>query len=453
LWKAFSSVRMTVFLLILLAGTSVLGTVILQKGTPHQYLVEYGPGLARILDFFGLFDMYHSWWFLAILGLLVVNLLFCSLKRLPSVWRQVFHPRIELAPSRIEAQPFTAAFRAPEGEEGLAEKIGKEIHRFFRNPKRIEGREGLILYFEKGRYGRLGVYVAHLSVIIILAGGMIGSVFGFSGVLKILEGETKESILLRRKGGFVDYPLGYQVRCEDFEISYYDIPGPRKFVSEYTSVLSILENGREVRRVKVRVNHPMAYKGLKFYQSSYGSETEAVLRIRRREADGSHEIRIHEGQRVSLPGNDLSFQLLGYFPQVHNFGPGIQLALFPRGGTPRRIWLFKKIPDYDEKRGGDFVFTLDDVLMKQYTVLQVNRQPGVWVVWVGSGLLIVGTIMAFFIPHRRLWILISGEKGAGRRVLLGGTSHRNRVGFEREFSDLLQRLEGIGLKPIRSASP
>ena len=447
-WNIFSSLRLTVFLLILLAATSVLGTIILQNGTPQQYLAEYGPRLSSILDFFGLFDMYHSWWFRAILALLALNVVFCSLKRLPSVWRQIFHPRLDLSPPSIQAQPFTRTFQVAKGGNGLGEEIEGGVRRFFGRPVRVETSERLLLYFEKGRYGRLGVYVAHLSLIVILVGGMIGSVFGFRGMVSILEGQTVGHIHLNRNGRSVAYPLGYQVRCDDFDISYYDSPGPKKFVSEYTSTLSILENGQEVRREKVRVNHPMAHRGLKFYQSSYGSEAEVLLQVRQREGDASQEFRISRGERVSVPGHDVVFQLLRYFPEVHDFGEGVQLLFLPKDQAPRRIWLFKEIPDYDEKRGGPFILTLKDILLKDFTVLQVTKDPGTWVVWIGCALLMIGIIMAFFIPHRRLWVHIPREKGKPMEVLLGGSSHRNRVSFESKFGEIVRRLEHIGLKAI-----
>ncbi len=447
-WDMFSSLRLTIFLLILLAVTSVLGTIILQNGTPQQYLAEYGPNLARILDFFGLFDMYHSWWFLAILALLVLNLVFCSLKRLPSVWRQVFHPRADLSLSGIEAQPCTKAFQAAEKGKELGEQIEKGIHRLYGKAMRIEDSRRLLLYFDRGRYGRLGVYVAHLSVIIILVGGMVGSVFGFKGVLRIVEGETVDRILLRKNGRFVDYPLGYQIRCDDFDISYHDIPGPRKFVNEYTSSLSILENGQEIRREKVRVNHPLEYRGLRFFQSSYGNETEAGLQVRQRGGDASYDFRVLEGERVRVPRSETAFQLLGYSPDVHGFGEGVQLALFSKDQAPRRIWLFMEKPDYDGKRGGNFIFTLTDILVKDFTVLQVTKDPGVPVVWIGCALLVLGLTMAFFVPHRRLWVHMSGEKGKPLKVVLGGHTNRNRVSFEREFADVIERLEQLGLKTL-----
>jgi len=445
-WNLFSSLRLTIFLFILLAATSVLGTIILQQGTPQQYLAEYGPNLARILDFFGLFDMYHSWWFLAILALLVLNLVFCSLERLPSLWRQIFHPRVDLSPKSIQALPLRRNLRVTKAGKGLGEKIQKTIRRFFGEPKRVEKSQGLLFYFEKGRYGRFGVYVAHLSIIVILFGGMAGSVFGFKGIVRIVEGETVDQVSLRKNGRFVGYPLGYQVRCDDFDISYYDTPGPNRFVSEYTSSLTVLENGQEVRRQKVRVNHPMTHRGLKFYQSSYGQEAEVVIRVNEREGDASYEVQIRQGQRVRVPGDETALQLLGYFPEVHTFGEGVQVALFSKDQPPRRIWLFKEVPDFDEKRGGRFVITLKDILIREFTVLQVAKDPGVWVVWIGCGLLILGTIMAFFVPHRRLWVHISSKDGKPREVLLGGSTHRNKVSFEREFAEIIQRLEQIGLK-------
>jgi cytochrome c biogenesis protein len=445
-WNIFSSLKLTIFLLIFLAATSVVGTIVLQNGTPQQYLAEYGPRLSRVLAFFGLFDMYHSWWFTAVLALLVINVVFCSLKRLPSVWRQIFRSNVDLSPSRIEAQPFKATFRGTEETDSSEAPIEREVPGFFGKPRRIERSDGLLLYFEKGRYGRLGVYIAHFSLIIILGGGLIGSLFGFKGLVTIKEGQTVDTILLRQNGGAVPHRLDYQVRCDDFDIAYYDTPGPQKFVSEYTSTLSILEDGETVRQERVRVNHPMIHRGIRFYQTSYGNEAEIVLRVTGREGGTPEKLRLTRGMRVKVPETDLAVQLLRYHPEVHTFGEGVQLLLFPKDQPPRRIWLFKDIPEYDEKRGGRFVLTLQDIILTEFTVLQVAREPGVWVVWIGSALLIIGTFMAFFVAHCRLWVHISGEGEKHGTVVVGGNAHRNKVSFEREFGELTRRLENLGLE-------
>ena len=82
LWDFFCSLKLTIVSLILLALTSIIGTVIQQNRSPEEYLQLYGEKLYRFFDALHFFDMYHSWWFLALLGLFCLNLVACSLKRL-----------------------------------------------------------------------------------------------------------------------------------------------------------------------------------------------------------------------------------------------------------------------------------------------------------------------------------------------------------------------------------
>ena len=74
-YDLFRSRKLTISLLVLLAILSIIGTVITQNATRPEYIQRYGPGLYEVLNFFNLFDMYHSWWFSAILLLLVINLI------------------------------------------------------------------------------------------------------------------------------------------------------------------------------------------------------------------------------------------------------------------------------------------------------------------------------------------------------------------------------------------
>ncbi|MFH1075751.1 MAG: cytochrome c biogenesis protein ResB [Pseudomonadota bacterium] len=85
----FSSVKLSVVLLIVLACTSILGTLIPQNDMPAFYMQKYGEVFSRLFDILGLMDMYHSWWYRLLLALLSVNLVFCSVKRFPAVWKMV----------------------------------------------------------------------------------------------------------------------------------------------------------------------------------------------------------------------------------------------------------------------------------------------------------------------------------------------------------------------------
>ncbi len=77
LWKFFTSVRLTVVLLLSLAFTSIVGTVIPQNESPSAYFQEYGAFFYNLFDILDIFDMYHSWWFQLLLLLLNINLIVC----------------------------------------------------------------------------------------------------------------------------------------------------------------------------------------------------------------------------------------------------------------------------------------------------------------------------------------------------------------------------------------
>lgn len=91
LWNFLCSLKLTVATLLLLATTSILGTVIPQNLPSAQYQQYYGDK-SQLLQALQLDDMYHSVWFMALLGLFVLNLVACSLRRLPAVWRTVSRP-------------------------------------------------------------------------------------------------------------------------------------------------------------------------------------------------------------------------------------------------------------------------------------------------------------------------------------------------------------------------
>jgi cytochrome c biogenesis protein len=74
-----------------------------------------------------------------------------------------------------------------------------------------------------------------------------------------------------------------------------------------------------------------------------------------------------------------------------------------------------------------------------YTGLQVAKDPGVWVVWLGCFLMVVGSCGAFFLSHRRLWVTIQPQ-GNGVSVKLGGSAHRNQPAFALNFDALKKDL-------------
>jgi cytochrome c biogenesis protein len=253
-----------------------------------------------------------------------------------------------------------------------------------------------------------------------------------------------DQIFLRIKDEEIPKPIGFSVRCDDFNITYYDLQRPEKHVKEYTSILTILENGKEVLTKSIQVNHPLHYKGLAFYQSNYGTIHNVTLGIQWRNKKEKATLKGPEGVTVPVPNSNNLIRVLQYAPQVHNFGEGVQVVLFKPNQEPRPFWLLKAFPKFDEQRQDEFILTFEGDSPREYTGLQVTRDPGVWVVWIGCGLMIFGLIVSFFFSHQRVWVKI--PKVPGGEIVLAGSTNKNRIGFEKAFGQMVEGVRSLGRK-------
>jgi cytochrome c biogenesis protein len=447
LWDSLSSVRFTIALLIILAVVSIFGTVIPQNASPEEYLQIYKVSTYRILKILGFLDMYHAGWFIFLLALLSLNLVACSLKRFRVSWRFFSHPEERLEEVQWKAMTGSRKF----SQKGLlAENIPKYregLSRVFRQPKVLEDSGACHLFAEKGKLSRLGVYFIHLSVLIILAGALIGSFFGFRGNMNVVEGEEANRVILRSEGQA--QALGFSVRLDDFSISFYPSGTPQ----EFKSTLTILEGDRPVLTEPVRVNHPLTYKGITFYQSSYGvaGVEKAVLAIRDRDSGKEVTVPAQMGTRTEIPGSSSALLLAQFIPDFQGMGPALQAIFFEPNHPHENFWIFQNHPRLADKYPGRYSFTIKEIEPKYYSGLQVTKDPGVWMVWVGCLLMMGGFYMTFFLSHRRIWVRLT-EKGEGTWVEIAGSSHRDRIGFEKELEKIDQGLRESSHKEWKNSA-
>ncbi|MGQ9647843.1 MAG: cytochrome c biogenesis protein ResB [Thermodesulfobacteriota bacterium] len=439
LFNLIRSVKLTIGLLILLAIVSIIGTLIKQNASSAEYIERYGVELYHVLNFFNLFDMYHSWWFSAILILLVVNLIACSIRRIQGIVRQVFRgsETKALEDAAIRTLPYVERIRSASPSQ-REEEIQTGLKKWLGSPRRIETESSIMLFSEKGRFSRLGFPVTHLSILIILIGGLLGSVYGFRGFVNILEGETVDQVFLRIKDKEVARPLGFKVRCDDFTITYYDLPTKERHVKSYASTLTVLQNGKEVLTRTIEVNRPLHHKGLAFYQSSYGAIRDVSLGVQRKDEKEKTILKMLEGETVPIPNSNAQIRLLRYVEQVHTFGEGVQVVLFKPNQAPQAAWVLKNSPRLDQQRDKDFILTLEGVHSRGYTGLQVTKDPGVWIVWIGSGLMMLGLLLSFFFSHQRVWAKL--PKGSEGEIILAGSTNKNRVAFEKAFGQWVEEV-------------
>jgi len=436
-WDFFCSLKLTIMTLILLAVTSIIGTIIQQNLPQQEYRRQFSETTYRILDSLQFFDMYHSWWFLALLGIFSLNLISCSVKRLPRVWKTVKEPVLIPTDGLYRTLSNIDEVVTAEPLEQVRDKMVRFLGKSFGKPVVSQEGDRVHLYAQKGAYARFGVYVTHCSILIIFIGAILGSLFGFKAFVNIVEGTQTNEIWPR--GGDQPLKLDFAVRCEDFSLTYYEGTMRPK---EFKSILTVIDNGKPVIENRpIIVNDPLTYKGITFYQSSYGPAGDPMFLFRVRQAGSSQPVTLsaRQGQRVNLPGGG-AFQVVDFAENVQNLGPGARLEVMSPDGQRKSFVVMQQFPDFDARRGGQYVFSLLKFEQRFYTGLQVAKDPGVWVVWLGCAMMVLGTLIAFFLSHRRIWVTIQPHEGK-TGVKIGGSAHRNQPAFELFFEELKKKFK------------
>jgi len=445
-WKFFTSVKLTVVLLLSLAVTSIIGTLIPQSGTASEYFQKYGELRYKILSFldsiFEIFDMYHSWWFQILLLLLTINIIICSIDRIQATWKIIFVKVPRFNVSRFRRLEYKKEFSESSMPDEL-EKIYKPIISRSYGYSRIEQTDnGFCLFAEKWRWTRLGVYLVHLSIILMLLGSLIGSIFGFEGFVNIPEGESAKKISLRNTTEM--HLLDFEIKCEDFSLSFYDSGAPK----EYRSSLVIIENEKPVLKKDIIVNDPLRYKGINIFQSSYGTlaPREVTLSFTIRETGMEYKKKAVINKPVDIPEGQGTFIIKDYSNSAgfkgHNIGEAFMGILTQKTGNPVNILLPIRFPSFDKMRKGDVVIAVASHDHRYYTGLQVTKDPGVWVVYSGFILMIIGCFVTFFMSHQRLCIEVT-RKGNQSMVMVAGTSNKNKVGMQRKIEILSEKFDKL----------
>jgi cytochrome c biogenesis protein len=435
-WGSLSSLRLTIGLLIVLAVVSIFGTVIPQNGAEQEYLQVYKFTTYKILKILGFLDLYHSKWFMFLLALLCLNLIACSLGRFRLTMRllSLSRERLDDGEWKSLSPKRTVTLRGRPGD--WASSVREAFSDAFRSP-RIQQENGTRhLFAEKGKTSRFGVYFVHLGVLVILAGALIGFFYGFRGNINIAVGETADRITLRNRQQ-IPFP-GFQLKLEKFTVAFYPTGAPR----EFKSIVTIREGNQTVFDESIRVNHPLSYKGLSFYQSSYGvaGVEKALLSIKEKASGKEYTVDARVGVKTEIPGGKDSFLLARFIPDVQGLGPAFQVMFFEPNRPHENFLVFQNHPALEDRQPGAYRFRIKEIIPQYYSGLQVNKDPGVPLVWAGCILMIIGFYLTFFRSHRRLWVRLSA-KGGDTLVEIGGSSHRNRIGFEQEFAKMVRAFE------------
>jgi cytochrome c biogenesis protein len=438
-YQNFSSIRLTVFLFLTLALCSIVGTLLPQGTSPDEVEKHYGPALSWWIETIGLNDLYHTGWFRTILLLLCVNLIVCTLQRLPKTLKLIQHRDERISPEKIEKFNYHTQITTPQPLDVTQAQLKAVISDEFAPLQPLASPEAFRAVAEKGRWSRLMVYIIHVSVLVILMGALLGSVSGFKGVMNLAEGETSDEVMLSQ--GMKAIRLPFQIRCDDFAVSFYDTGAPE----EYRSDLTIVENGQEVLKQAIRVNDPLTYRGITFYQASYGSILkQAEIELQDRDAGATQKLTLPYRDVVPVPGTPDEVQIMQYQENLGNFGPAVAIVLYKEGQEPTGSWILADMPEFHGNRIQNYRIKVLHTEKSQYTGLQVKQDPGIWFVYIGFTVMLLGIGMTFYTSHRKIWVWAASSKTgkAATTLFIAGKTNKNSLAFEQEFNRLCARLEG-----------
>jgi len=441
LWEFFASVRLTVVLMLSLAATSIVGTLIPQNLDAAAYVQKFGILTHRIFSILDLFDMYHAGWFRFLLVMLTLNMLACTIKRLPTTLRVVFVKEPTFQIKGFQRQKDSVVFDASEWPDDAIGQFLPVVSKSFGYARIAQADQGKCIFAERGRWTRLGFYLVHFSVILLLLGGLVGSMFGFDGFVQIPEGESVDRVRIGNPGLAV--PLDFKIRCDDFSVSFYDTGQPK----EYRSRLTLVKNDKTVMTKEIIVNDPLRYKGINIFQSSYGAMApKAITLVAKNSKTGDqYPVAVKVGQNVSLPtGGTLAivdFKTNHPFGNM-NLGETVICRFTPVDAEPVMVILPTRFPGFDKMRKGRYEFTIQNIEHRYYTGLQVTKDPGVWMVYVSFILLIAGCFVTFFMSHQRLCVEMVDSDGA-LKARVSGRANKNKSGMHQKVIRIANQLKNL----------
>jgi cytochrome c biogenesis protein len=469
-WRQLTSMRTALVLLFLLALAAVPGSVVPQQNIDATGVRAWkadNPGLARVYDALGLFNVYGSPWFAAVYILLMVSLVGCVVPRLRVYWRAM-RARPPRAPRNLSRLPESRRFVLDAGPDAVLEHAGTVLRR---RRYRVEPGERSVAA-ERGYLREAGNLLFHASVLVVLVGFALGQLYGYKGGVITVVGQGFSNSLSQ----YDDFAPGSlfepdqltptNLTVEDFDVSFLssgpNMGQPRDFTAH---VRYAEQPGAPERDFDLAVNHPLTLDGVSVFLVGHGYAPRVTVR------DGNGDV-AYKGPVVFLP-QDSSFRSFGVvkvpdaapeqlgfeglFLPTYGFtmarGPFSQfpdaldpvLSLVPYhgdlgldDGSPQSVYELDKdalepFASSDASRGADARVKLsvgDTVQLPdgagsirfdgvdRWVKLQVSNSPGKGMALLGVVLGLIGLMGSLFIRPRRAWVRVTPDPEDARRTVV-----------------------------------
>lgn len=417
IFRLVADLRFSIFILLLISFFSIIGTVIEQDQTIETYKTNYPLTNAvfgiltwdRILQF-GLDHVYKTWWFFTLIFLFGLSLISCTfLQQLPSLKIarrcQFFRKTSPFYKLKIFTTLNSFSFNK------ILSRIKQNQYSIFQQKS--------IVYCYKGLIGRIAPILVHFSMILVLLGTIIGSLFGFKAQEMVPKTENFHIQNVLTNGQLTIIPKT-STRINDFWITY----TKNKTVSQFYSDISVLNNqGNEIDRKTISVNYPLIYDNIYYYQTDWN-----LIGLRFQTTNNE----IIEYPLLNILDNQNKVWLT-WVSNTKSLNEGM-IALIDNLEGYCSIYSetgkFLGNIELNETVYFEQSFTLLEIISS--TGLQIKTDPGIPVIYIGFFFLMLSTLISY-ITYSQIWIIQKNQK-----LFIGGTTNRAIFDFELEFFKIIK---------------
>jgi cytochrome c biogenesis protein len=419
-----ANLKLAIILLLAIAIVSITGTVIEQAETPTFYQQNYpeSPALYGFLTWkvilaWGLNHVYSTWWYLSLLILFAASLTACTFTRqLPALkaarkWKY-YQKSQQFEKLALSAELATGSIQS------LIPLLKQQKYQVWQQDNALYARKGII--------GRVGPIVVHLGMLIVLAGGMWGIFTGFFAQEMIASGNTFKIQNIIESGPLSSpqIPDDWSVKVNRFWIDYTN----NGDIDQFYSDLSVVnQNGEELKRETISVNHPLRYDGVTLYQTNW-----SIAAV---------QVQLNNSPIFQIPVAKLDTLNAGniwgtWIPTKPDLSSGVSMLIKDMQGTAliynQQGELTSAIHIGQSIDINGISIKLLDIIGS--TGLQIKADPGVPIVYTGFALLMMGVVMSYF-SHSQVWALEQDDS-----LYFGAKTNRAQVSFEREMLEVIDNL-------------
>ncbi|ANU19582.1 cytochrome C biogenesis protein [Planococcus plakortidis] len=467
IWNFFSSVKVGVGIIIVLLIAAALGTILPQKqyvpaateADIEAYYTDIYGSVGTVYHALGFHDLYNSFWFITLVGMLAISLIIASLDRFVPLYKSLKNQRVLRHSSFMRKQRIFA--EGPGDADTLKkaeEKLGELKY------KVSTDKNGLLA--EKGRFSRWGPYVNHIGLIIFLFGVMLRMMPGFyvDETLWIREGETR---------AIPDAP-GYVLESKGFTLETYTGEGEEeKFGEAIDRVGTVAKNYQTdvvlykipegalpgdtddmemVEEHAIRVNQPFKFDGYALYQMDFQQDelktmSFALQNKETGESRGDLTIDLVNPETTYELADGSVVELLGYYPDFSGFengepqtatplpkNPGF-LVKMTTPDTPDGETSFITIQNTVEPLGdNEYKLAFQGVETRDASGLTVRKDRTLPILGLGGLIFMIGVAQGMYFNHRRFWI----QQQADGSILLAGHTNKNWFGLKKDLDQVTE---------------